>query len=150
MNDNRPIEILMAEDSPSDQFIVQQAFKTSKLHNHLHVVSNGEEALEFLRHEGKFTTAPIPDLILLDMNMPRKGGRETLTEIKQHARWKFIPVVVLTASQAEGDVMTAYGLHANCYIIKPVDFEQIIEVVHTIERFWFSIVKLPHVNGARA
>jgi CheY-like chemotaxis protein len=148
MNDNRPIEILLAEDSPSDQDIVKQAFKTSKLRNRLHTVWNGEEVLAFLRREGQYADAPTPDLILLDMNMPRKDGRETLAEIKQHERWKFIPVVVLTASQAERDIMTAYGLHANCYIIKPVDFGQIIEVVHSIESFWFTIVKLPHVNDS--
>lgn len=147
MNDNSPIEILMAEDSPSDQAILQQAFKTSKLHNHLHTVWNGEEALAFLRREGKFAGAPAPDLILLDMNMPRKDGRETLAEIKQHERWKLIPVVILTSSKAERDIQTAYELHANCYIIKPVDFGQMIEVVHSLESFWFSIVKLPHSNG---
>lgn len=148
MNDNRPIEILMAEDSPSDQAIVQRAFTTSKLNNHLHTVWNGEEALAFLRREGKYATAPVPDLILLDINMPRKDGRETLAEIKQHARWKMIPVIILTSSRAEHDVLTAYGLHANCYIIKPVEFEQIVEVVHSVENFWFSIVKLPPVYPA--
>jgi CheY-like chemotaxis protein len=146
MNDNRPIDILMAEDSPSDQAIVQRAFKASKLHNRLHTVWNGEEALEFLRREGKFADAPVPDLILLDMNMPRKDGCETLAEIKQHERWKFIPVVILTSSKAEQNIMAAYSLHANCYIIKPVDFDQIIDVIHSLERFWFSIVKLPQLN----
>jgi chemotaxis family two-component system response regulator Rcp1 len=150
MNDNRPIEILMAEDSPTDQAIVQRAFKSSKLHNHLHIVWNGEEALEFLRREGKFASAPVPDLILLDMNMPRKDGRETLAEIKQHDQWKLIPVVILTSSKAERDIITAYGLHANCYVVKPVDFEQIIQVVHCIESFWFTVVKLPHTNGGHA
>ena len=148
MNGSQPINILMAEDSPSDQAIIQRAFQLSNMRHNLHTVWNGEEVLAFLRREGPFSTAPVPDLILLDMNMPRKGGRETLAEIKQHEHWKLIPVVILTSSKAERDIQTAYALHANCYIVKPVDFSQIIEVVRSLQTFWFSIVKLPRVNSA--
>ena len=144
MNDSqRLVEILMAEDSPTDAEMTREAIKSSKLLNRLHTVVNGEEALAFLRREGAFASAPAPDLILLDLNMPRKGGLEALAEIKEHPQWKYIPVVILTSSQAERDVVAAYGHHANCYIIKPVDFNQFVEVVHTIENFWFGVVKLP-------
>ena len=144
MNDSqRLVEILMAEDSPTDAEMTREAIKSSKLLNRLHTVVNGEEVLAFLRREGAFASAPAPDLILLDLNMPRKGGLEALAEIKEHPQWKYIPVVILTSSQAERDVVEAYGHHANCYIIKPVDFDQFVEVVHTIENFWFGVVKLP-------
>lgn len=137
------IEILMAEDSPTDAAIAQEAIKSSKLLNRLHVVSNGEEVLAFLRRENLYAGAPTPDLILLDLNMPRKSGLEALTEIKEHPQWKHIPIVILTASKAERDVIEAYKHHANCYIVKPMDFDQFIEVVQTIENFWFGVVKLP-------
>jgi len=140
---NRPIEILMAEDSPSDQAITQEAIRHSKLMNRLHIVDNGEQALEFLKKEGNFAGAPTPDLILLDLNMPRKNGYEVLAEIKEDCRWKHIPVVILTASKSEFDVVNAYKLHANCYVSKPVDFNRFTEVVRSIEGFWFSIVTLP-------
>jgi len=143
MESSRQIEILMAEDSPTDLLMTREAVKASKLLNRVHTVSNGEEVLAFLRREGRFAEAPMPDLILLDLNMPRKGGLEVLAEIKADAQWKHIPVVILTASQAERDVTEAYGHHANCYIVKPVDFNQFVEVVRSIESFWFGIVKLP-------
>ena len=137
------IEILMAEDSPTDAELTQEAIKSSKLPSHLHVVTDGEEALAFLRREGAFATVPVPDLILLDVNMPRKNGLEALAAIKQHPDWKYIPVVMLTSSQAERDIITAYENHTNCYIVKPVDFDRFIDVVRAIENFWFSIVTLP-------
>jgi chemotaxis family two-component system response regulator Rcp1 len=143
MENNQLIEILMAEDSPTDQLIAEEAIKSSKLLNRLHTVSDGEKVLAYLRQEGEYAGAPTPDLILLDLNMPRKGGLEVLAEIKAHPRWRYIPVVILTASKSEQDIMAAYGQHANCYIVKPVDFEQFVKVVHCIENFWFSVVRLP-------
>jgi chemotaxis family two-component system response regulator Rcp1 len=143
MDSIQQIEILMAEDSPTDLAIAHEAIKSSKLLNRLHSVSNGEEVLAFLRREAPFADAPAPDLILLDVNMPRKTGLEVLAEIKEHPRWKRIPVVILTASKAERDLISAYERHANCYIVKPVDFEQFVEVIRTIENFWFTVVKLP-------
>jgi chemotaxis family two-component system response regulator Rcp1 len=140
---NRPIEILMADDSPSDQAMTQEAIRQSKLFNKLHVVDDGEQAIQFLRKEGKFSGAPTPDLILLDLNMPRKTGYEVLAEIKKDPRWQHIPVVILTSSSAELDVMNSYKLQANCYVVKPIDFDRFSEVVHSIEYFWFSTVKLP-------
>jgi two-component system, chemotaxis family, response regulator Rcp1 len=140
---NRPIEILMADDSPSDQAMTQEAIRQSKLFNKLHVVDDGEQAIQFLRKEGKFSGAPTPDLILLDLNMPRKTGYEVLAEIKKDPRWQHIPVVILTSSSAELDVMNSYKLQANCYVVKPIDFDRFSEVVHSIEDFWFSTVKLP-------
>jgi chemotaxis family two-component system response regulator Rcp1 len=143
MNNRQVVEILMAEDSPTDAAMTRAAIKASKLLNHLHTVTNGEEALAFLRREGVYSEAPVPDLILLDLNMPRKTGLEALAEIKEHPEWKQIPVVILTASHTERDVVAAYAHHANCYIVKPVDFERFVEVVHSIENFWFTVVKLP-------
>jgi two-component system, chemotaxis family, response regulator Rcp1 len=137
------IEILMAEDSPSDQAMTQRALAHSKLLNRLHIVSNGEQAMAFLRKEGDYKEAPTPDLILLDINMPRKGGLEVLAEIKQNENWKHIPVVVLTASSADADVAKAYQLQASCYVTKPVDFERLAEIVRSIDEFWYSIVRLP-------
>lgn len=139
----RLVEILMGEDSPSDQMIAEEAIKSSKVLNHLHIVDNGEEVLSFLRREGPYADKPVPDLILLDLNMPRKSGLEVLAEIKESPAWRHIPVVILTSSEAERDVVAAYGLHANCYIVKPVDFEQFVKVVRSIEEFWFGVVKLP-------
>ena len=143
MDNQQQVEILMVDDSPSDLAIALEALKSSKLINRPHTVSNGEELLAFLRREAPFTDAPTPDLILLDLNMPRKSGLEVLAEIKEHPQWKRIPVIILTASQAERDVAAAYGLHANCYVPKPVDFDRFIEVVRLIETFWFNVVKLP-------
>ena len=143
MNKNKPITILMAEDNATDVMITKEALVHAKLLNTLHVVSDGIEAMDFLYRRGKYAKAPRPDLILLDLNMPRKNGQEVLAEIKADDKLKFIPVVVLTTSKAEEDVLKAYGLHANCYVVKPVDFEVFAEVVRSIEQFWFSVVRLP-------
>jgi len=139
----KPIEILMIEDSPTDVLITQEALEQAKVRNRLHIVEDGVEAMAFLRHEGRYAQAPRPDLILLDLNLPRKDGREVLADIKADDHLGTIPVVVLTVSRSEEDVLRAYGLHANCYITKPVDFTRLIEVVQAIEHFWFSVVTLP-------
>jgi CheY-like chemotaxis protein len=139
----RPVEILMVEDNPDDVRLTVEAFKDAKVNNILNVVEDGYEALAYLRKEGKHADARRPDLILLDMNLPGKDGREVLTEIKGDADLRLIPVVILTTSQAEKDVLKAYDLCANCYITKPVDFEQFVNVVRSIQEFWLSIVKLP-------
>jgi two-component system, chemotaxis family, response regulator Rcp1 len=136
-------EILLVEDNPGDVRLTQEALKDAKLINHLHVVQDGVEAMEFLRRQGTYQDAPRPDLILLDLNLPRKDGREVLTEVKADERLKRIPIVVLTSSQSEEDLLKAYGLHANCYVTKPVDFDRFTEVVRSIEDFWFGIVRLP-------
>ena len=138
-----PVEILLVEDNPGDVRLTQEALKESKMLNTLSVASDGIEALEFLRRQGKFTNANRPDLILLDLNLPRKDGREVLDEIKSDNDLKRIPVVVLTTSKAEEDVIRMYTQHANCYITKPIDFDQFILVIKSIEEFWLSIVKLP-------
>lgn len=139
----RPVEILLVEDSPTDAMFAREALEFSKLCNNLHTVTDGVEAMAFLRREGKYAKAPRPDLILLDLNLPKMDGREVLSKIKEDERLKVIPVVVLTSSKDEADVLKAYGLHANCYIVKPVDFEKFAEVVKTIECFWFAVVTLP-------
>jgi two-component system, chemotaxis family, response regulator Rcp1 len=139
----KPLDILMVEDSPSDALITREALDYAKLLHHLSVVEDGVRALAFLRREGPYAQAPRPDLILLDLNLPRKDGREVLMEIKADAQLRTIPVVVLTTSRAEEDIFRAYGLHANCYIAKPVDFVHFAEVVRAIEHFWFTIVTLP-------
>jgi two-component system, chemotaxis family, response regulator Rcp1 len=139
----RPLEILLVEDSPSDTELTVEALKEAKVHNHLSVVEDGVQALEFLRRQGLFAQAPRPDLIMLDLNLPRKDGREVLAEIKADEQLKTIPVVVLTTSRAEQDVLRAYELHANCYVTKPVGFEQFLEVVRSIENFWLVLVSLP-------
>jgi len=141
---NNGIEVLMVEDSPDDVELTREALKEGKLDIGLHVAENGVEGLAFLRREGKHAQAPEPDLILLDLNMPRMDGRELLAEIKADAELARIPVVVLTTSEAERDIATSYRLHANCYITKPVDFEKFIEIVQAIEEFWFRVVKLPN------
>jgi two-component system, chemotaxis family, response regulator Rcp1 len=138
-----PIEILLVEDSPGDVRLTREALKEGKVRNNLHVVHDGEEALSSLRGEGEFLGAPRPDLILLDLNLPKKDGREVLEEIKTDAVLALIPAVVLTSSQAEEDICRAYSLHANCYVTKPVELEQFIAIVRSIESFWFTIVKLP-------
>ena len=138
-----PIEILMVEDNPGDVRLAQEALKDAKVSNTLHVVEDGVAALDFLYRRGVYGAAPRPDLILLDLNLPRKNGREVLAEIKQDPQLKTIPVVILTTSQAEQDVLPAYSLHANCYITKPVDFVQFTKIVRTIEEFWLTIVALP-------
>ena len=143
-NHGHPVEILLVEDSPSDTDLTIEALREAKVRNHLSVVEDGVQALEFLRRQGKHGGAPRPDLILLDLNLPRKDGREVLAEIKSDDSLKTIPVVVLTTSRAEQDVLQAYKYHANCYITKPVDFEQFLNVVHSIESFWLMLVTLPH------
>ena len=139
----KPIEILLVEDNPGDVRLTQEAFKENKMLNHLSVVWDGEEALAFLRQEGEYAAATRPDLILLDLNLPKKDGREVLAEIKADEHLKRIPVVVLTTSSAEQDILKSYDLHANCYITKPVDLEQFIIIVRSIEDFWLTIAKLP-------
>ena len=141
--DIRPIEILLVEDSPSDAEFTAEALKEAKVRNHLSLVEDGVQAMEFLRRQGKYAQAPRPDLIMLDLNLPRKDGREVLAELKADASLKMIPVVVLTTSRAEEDVLRAYQLHANCYITKPVDFQQFLNVVRSIESFWLFVVTLP-------
>ncbi len=138
----RAVEILLVEDNPGDVRLTLEAFKEGKIYNHLSVVSDGVEALAFLRREGPYTNVPRPDLILLDLNLPKKGGRDVLAEIKDEEQLKDIPVVVLTTSKAEKDILETYGLGTSCYITKPVDFAQFVAVVKLIEDFWFSIVKL--------
>jgi CheY-like chemotaxis protein len=142
----KEIEILLVEDSPGDIRLTIEALKDGKIHNRLSVVNDGVEALAFLRRQGQHAKAPRPDLILLDLNLPKKDGREVLMEIKQEEDLKRIPVVVLSISTAEKDILKTYDLHANCYINKPVDFDQFIDVVKSIEDFWFTVVKLPR-NG---
>jgi chemotaxis family two-component system response regulator Rcp1 len=139
----RPIEILMVEDSPSDAQLTIEALHAAKIANRLHHVEDGVEALRFLRREGPYADAPRPDLILLDLNLPRKDGREVLEELKGDPDLKVIPVVVLTTSRSEQDVLRSYELYANCYITKPVDFTQFMEVVKAIEHFWLTVVTLP-------
>ncbi|HEV3439027.1 MAG TPA: response regulator [Gemmata sp.] len=139
----QPVEILLVEDSPTDVLLAKEALEYSKVVNNLHTVPDGVEAMAFLRKEGKYQDVPRPGLILLDLNLPRKDGREVLAEIKSDEKLKRIPVVVLTTSKSEADVLKAYGLYANCYIVKPVDFEKFADVVKNIENFWFSVVTLP-------
>ncbi len=138
-----PIEILLVEDNPGDVRLTVEGLKESKVRNNLHVTRDGVEAMAFLRREGQHARAVRPDLILLDLNLPRMDGREVLSELKSDPKLKTIPVVVLTTSRAEQDVLRSYELQANCYITKPVDLEQFISVVKSIEDFWFSIVTLP-------
>lgn len=138
-----PIEILLVDDSAGDVRLAVEALKDSKVLNRVSTVSDGVEAMAFLRREGKYKDMPCPDLILLDLNMPRKDGRETLAEIKQDPLLKSIPVVILTVSSADEDVIRAYNLHANCYITKPIDLAQFQRIVNSINDFWFTIVKLP-------
>ena len=138
-----PIEILLVEDNPGDVRLTIEALKEGKVANKINVAADGIEAMAFLLREGKYENAPKPDLILLDLNLPKKNGREVLAEIKENPYLRCIPVVILTSSQAEKDIVTTYNLHANCYITKPVDFDQFINVVKSIEDFWFSVVKLP-------
>ncbi len=138
----RPVNVLIVEDNPGDVRLTLEALKEGKIRNNVSVATDGVEALEFLRREGKFSESPRPDMILLDLNLPRKDGREVLEEIKKDPVLRRIPVIVLTTSTAEADVFRTYDLHANCYITKPVDMDQFIHVVQTIEDFWFTIVKL--------
>ena len=141
--DGRPIEILLVEDSPSDTELTVEALQEAKMRNNLSVVDDGVQAMQFLRRQGPYANAPRPDLILLDLNLPRKDGREVLAEIKADTKLASIPVVVLTTSQAEQDILRSYDLHANCYITKPVDLDRFISVVRSIEEYWCSVVTLP-------
>ena len=145
MNEARvkPIDILLVEDNPADVRLTIEAFKEGKVNNKLHVIENGEDAILFLKQEGQYSDAPRPDLILLDLNLPKKDGREVLEDIKNEPELKRIPVVILTTSKAEEDILRTYNLHANCYIHKPVDLNEFISVARSIENFWLTIVKLP-------
>ncbi len=138
-----PVEILLVEDNPGDVRLTLEAMREGKVGNHISVVMDGVEAMAFLRREAPYAAAPRPDLILLDLNLPRKGGREVLAEIKSDDCLKSIPVVILTTSQAEQDILMTYELHANCFITKPVQLEDFLKVIRLIEDFWLSIVKLP-------
>ena len=139
----KPIEILLVEDNPGDARLTREALAQSKVRNNLHHAKDGEEAIAFLRRETPFADAPTPDLVLLDLNLPRRHGREVLDDIKRDPDLKHIPVVILTSSQAEEDIIRSYQLHANCFITKPVDLEQLTKVVQGIEQFWFTLVRLP-------
>jgi two-component system, chemotaxis family, response regulator Rcp1 len=145
--ESRSIEVLLVEDNPGDVRLTREALREGKVFNHLSVARDGEEALAFLRREGPYADAPRPDVILLDLNLPRKDGREVLEAIKADATLRTIPVVILTSSEAERDIARAYELNANCYITKPVDLDQFITVVKSIEDFWFTVVKLPRESN---
>lgn len=136
------VEILLVEDNPGDADLAREALEMSKMKNNLHVVEDGVEAMAFLKKEGIYSDAVRPDLVLLDLNLPKKDGRQVLTEIKSDDRFKAIPVVILTSSSADEDILKSYNLHANCYITKPIDFSQFMKVVNCIEDFWLGIVKL--------
>ncbi|MGH8691161.1 MAG: response regulator [Burkholderiales bacterium] len=140
---NGPIEILLVEDNPGDVRLTREALKEGKVYSNLHTVKDGVEAMDFLHHRGKYQDVPRPDIILLDLNLPKKDGREVLQEIKTDDRFKRIPVVVLTTSKAEEDVLRTYNLHANCYVTKPVDLEKFMVVVKSIDVFWLTVVTLP-------
>jgi chemotaxis family two-component system response regulator Rcp1 len=140
----QPIEILLVEDNPGDSRLAKEALKDSKLMNALYIVEDGVEAMNFLYMKGKYSKMPRPDLIILDLNLPKKDGREVLAEIKTDDNLKRIPVVILTISKAEEDILKTYNLHANCFITKPIDLDQFMKVVKSIEDFWLTIVKLPN------
>lgn len=139
----RPVEILLVENSPGDIRLTQEALRDAKVKNNLHVAQDGVEAMAYLRQEGANEGMPRPDLVLLDLNLPRKSGHEVLEEIKTDATLKQIPVVILTVSEADEDIVKAYKQHANSFVSKPIDFQQFIKVVNSIDEFWFTIVKLP-------
>jgi len=139
----KPLEVVLIEDDPGDIELTKEALEGSKVIVNLHVVEDGEEALAFLRRQGRFTDAPCPDLILLDLNLPKKDGWDVLRESKQDENWKMIPVVILTASTEEKDILRTYKLGANCYVSKPIGLDQFVAIVKSIEAFWFTVVKLP-------
>jgi two-component system, chemotaxis family, response regulator Rcp1 len=143
VDENRPVEILLVEDNPGDERLTREALKEGKVYSNLHWVKDGVEAMEFLRRQGRYSSVPRPDIILLDLNLPKKDGREVLQDIKNDPELKRIPVVVLTTSKAEEDVLRTYNLHANCYVTKPVDLEKFIVVVKSIDVFWLTVVTLP-------
>lgn len=142
------VEILLIEDNPGDRELAIEALKDSKINNNLHIAVDGEQAMNFLKKKGEYVNAETPDIIFLDLNLPKKDGREILAEIKNDENIKSIPVVVLTTSSAEEDIIKSYNLHANCYINKPLDFNQFVRVVKSIEDFWLTIVKLPPKKGS--
>lgn len=139
----RPIQILLVEDSSSDAKLTIRALKSAKISNEIYHVTDGEQALEFLRHQGEYALSPRPDLILLDLHLPRKNGNEVLGELRNDPRLTTIPVVILTSSHEEEDILRSYKLHANCYVTKPVDFEKFLKIITTIEDFWLTVVELP-------
>ncbi|MDP1557911.1 MAG: response regulator [Nitrosomonas sp.] len=146
MNDHkqfRPINILMAEDNPTDVMLTKEALASSKIISELHIVDDGVEAIAFLYQQGKYIHVPRPDLILLDLNMPRKSGLEVLAELKQNMSLKSIPVIILTTSNSDEDIAEAYGHYTNCYIRKPMDFDSFIQIIQSVQHFWFQIVTLP-------
>jgi CheY-like chemotaxis protein len=145
-NVSKPVDVLLVEDNPGDVRLTREALKDAKLAINLHVAEDGEEAMAFLRHEGAYALKPRPDLVLLDLNLPKKDGKEVLSDIKNDSDLRRIPVVVVTTSKAEEDIIKSYDLHANCYVTKPLDLDQFVTVVHSIEQFWLTIVKLP-VDG---
>jgi CheY-like chemotaxis protein len=138
-----PIEVLLVEDDPGDVLLIQEAFEFNKVHNNLNIARDGEQALAYLRREGEYADAPRPDLVLLDLNLPRKDGREVLQEVKSDDDLRTIPIVVLTTSEAEEDVLRSYQLHANAYVTKPVDFDRFVSIVRQIDDFFVSVVRLP-------
>ena len=140
---NRPIQILLVEDSPSDAKLTKKALKHARVTNEINHITDGIKAMEFLKQQGEYIDAPRPDLILLDLNLPRKKGLEILEEIKQDPELQAIPVVIITSSHEEEDILRSYNLHANSYVTKPVDFEKFLEIVHCIEGFWLTVVMLP-------
>jgi CheY-like chemotaxis protein len=142
-NLSKLVDILLVEDNPGDVRLTKEAFREAKVLNKIYVAKDGVEAMEYLRKEGTFTDRPVPDLILLDLNLPRKNGQEVLAEIKKDPKLKHIPVVILSSSKADEDILKAYNLHANCYITKPVDLNGFAQIMHSMEEFWFTIVKLP-------
>ena len=143
MNEVRPVDILLIEDNPGDVRLTKEALRDAKVSNEIFVARDGVEAMEFLERKGRFSNMPLPDLILLDLNLPKKDGREVLAEIKQDPILKHIPVVVLTTSKADEDIIKTYNLHANAYITKPVDLNRFSEIIHILNEFWFTIVTLP-------
>jgi two-component system, chemotaxis family, response regulator Rcp1 len=145
----KPVEILLVEDNPIDVMVTQDALERVKVKTNLHVAYDGVEALDFLNRKGKYTEAPRPDIILLDLNLPKKDGREVLKEVKGSETLRRIPIVILTTSKAEEDIFRSYELHANCFITKPVDLDQFVTIVQSIEDFWFSIVTLPDERGSK-
>jgi chemotaxis family two-component system response regulator Rcp1 len=142
-NPDKPIDILLVEDNPADVRLTQEAFKETKIRTTLHVVRDGAEATDFLKNQGRFTATPRPDMILLDLNLPKKDGRQVLAELKNNPDFKRIPIVILTTSSAEEDILDTYNHHANCYITKPADLDEFIKVIKQIEQFWLSVVQLP-------
>jgi two-component system, chemotaxis family, response regulator Rcp1 len=143
ISDARPIEILLVEDSPSDAALTKEALEAGKIANNLYRVIDGVEAMEFLKQQGKYAKSPRPDLIMLDLNLPRKDGRDVLRELKKDPSLNIIPVIVLTTSHSDKDILQSYQLNCNCYITKPVDFQHFIDVVKSIEQFWLTVVTLP-------